>query len=70
MLIFFIITVFNYYVKKKIIIFLNKVKIIKMNSNEYSDVYLDNIKSDFFVIKPNETINALMQFEEALGMPL
>ena len=41
-----------------------------MNSNEYSDVYLDNIKSDFFVIKPNETINALMQFEEALGMPL
>ena len=58
MLIFFIITVFNYYVKKKIIIFLNKVKIIKMNSNEYSDVYLDNIKSDFFVIKPNETINA------------
>lgn len=40
-----------------------------MNSNEYSDVYLDNIKSDFFVIKPNETINALMQFEEALGMP-
>ena len=43
-----------------------------MNSNElsnYSDVYLDNIKSDFFVIKPNKTINVLMQFEDALGMP-
>lgn len=42
-----------------------------MNSNEdanYSDVYLDNIKSDFFVIKPNKVINVLMQFEEALGM--
>ena len=43
-----------------------------MNSNEdvnYSDVYLDNIKSDFFVIKPNKTINVLMQFEDALGIP-
>ena len=43
-----------------------------MNSNEdvnYNDVYLDNIKSDFFVIKPNKVINVLMQFEEALGMP-
>lgn len=43
-----------------------------MNSNEdvnYSDVYLDNIKSDFFIIKPNKSINVLMQFEEALGMP-
>ena len=43
-----------------------------MNSNEqvkYSDVYLDNIKSDFFVIKPNQIINVLMQFEESLGMP-
>ena len=43
-----------------------------MNSNEdvnYSDVYLDNIKSDFFVIKQNKVINVLMQFEEALGMP-
>ena len=38
-----------------------------MNSNEYSDVYLDNIKSDFFVIKPNETINALMQLKKHLG---
>ena len=43
-----------------------------MNSNEdvnYNDVYLDNIKSDFFIIKPNKSINVLMQFEEALGMP-
>ena len=43
-----------------------------MNSNEdvnYNDVYLDNIKSDFFIIKPNKSINVLMKFEEALGMP-